>query len=47
MALDVYNEAFISNNYGLGTAKALIFCIIVASFTIIQTSYTKKREVVA
>ncbi len=47
MALDVYNEAFLSNNYGLGTAKALVFCIIVATFTIIQAIYTKKKEVVA
>lgn len=47
MALDIYNEAFISNNYGLGTAKALVFFVIVATFTIIQTLYTKKREVVA
>ncbi len=47
MALDVYFEAFNSNNYGLGTAKALVFCLVAATVSIIQTSYTKKREVVA
>lgn len=45
LALDIYNEAFASNNYGLGTAKAVFFFVLVATITIIQTIYTKRREV--
>jgi raffinose/stachyose/melibiose transport system permease protein len=45
LALDIYNEAFVSNNYGLGTAKAVFFFVIVAAITIIQTVVTKRKEV--
>lgn len=45
LALDIYQEAFTSNNYGLGEAKALVFFIVVASVTILQTVYTKRKEI--
>jgi raffinose/stachyose/melibiose transport system permease protein len=45
IALNIYQEAFRNNRYGLGTAKALIFFVIVALITIIQVAYTKKKEV--
>jgi raffinose/stachyose/melibiose transport system permease protein len=45
IALNIYQEAFRNNRYGLGTAKALVFFVIVALITIIQVAYTKKREV--
>lgn len=45
LALDIYNEAFASNNYGFGTAKAIFFFVVVAAITIIQTIYTKRKEV--
>lgn len=45
VALNIYKEAFQNNRYGLGTAKALIFFIIVAIVTTLQVVYTKRKEV--
>jgi raffinose/stachyose/melibiose transport system permease protein len=45
VALNIYQEAFRNNNYGLGTAKALIFFIVVAIISTIQVAYTKRKEV--
>lgn len=45
LAFDIYTEAFTNNNYGLGTAKAIVFCVVVATITILQTIYTKKKEI--
>ncbi|MDO7906513.1 sugar ABC transporter permease [Paenibacillus sp. JX-17] len=45
VALDIYNEAFTNNRLGLGTAKAIIFFIIVAIITSVQVRATKNREV--
>jgi len=45
LAMNIYTEAFINNRYGMGTAKAIIFFIVVATVTSIQVSLTKKREV--
>lgn len=45
VALNVYKEAFQNNRYGLGTAKALIFFVIVAALTALQVYYTKQKEV--
>lgn len=47
VALDVYQEAFTSNNFGLGSAKAMIFCVVVAAISIFQVMVTKKKEVEA
>lgn len=47
VALNIYKEAFQNNRYGLGTAKSLIFFVIVASVTTMQVLYTKKKEVEA
>ncbi|MDP4098544.1 sugar ABC transporter permease [Paenibacillus sp. P96] len=47
VALNIYNEAFVNNRYGLGTAKAFIFFIIVAAVTSLQVRLTKSREVEA
>ncbi|GAB2720207.1 carbohydrate ABC transporter permease [Paenibacillus thermoaerophilus] len=47
VAMNIYNEAFQNNRFGLGTAKALIFFIVVAIITSIQVAITKKREVEA
>lgn len=47
VALNIYNEAFQNNRYGLGTAKAMIFFIVVAVITTIQVKYTKSKEVEA
>ncbi|CAM4346341.1 sugar ABC transporter permease [Paenibacillus alkaliterrae] len=45
VAMNIYYEAFKNNRYGLGTAKAVIFFIVVTVITMIQVSITKKREV--
>jgi raffinose/stachyose/melibiose transport system permease protein len=47
VALNIYHEAFRNNRFGVGTAKALIFFIIVAAITMLQVYYTKKKEVEA
>ncbi len=45
VSLNIYQEAFRNNALGLGSAKAVIFFIIVALITVIQVTVTKKREV--
>ncbi|AIQ39391.1 sugar ABC transporter permease [Paenibacillus sp. FSL R7-0297] len=47
VAMNIYNEAFLNNRYGLGTAKALLFFVIVALITVIQVRLTKSKEVEA
>lgn len=47
VAINIYQEAFQNNRYGLGTAKSIIFFLVVAVFTTIQVMITKKREVEA
>ena len=47
VALDIYNEAFIRNRMGLGSAKAFIFFVIVAAITVTQVWLTKRKEVEA
>lgn len=47
VALNIYNEAFLNNRYGLGTAKSLLFFIVVAVITLIQVRLTKSKEVEA
>ncbi|WP_141506574.1 carbohydrate ABC transporter permease [Paenibacillus luteus] len=47
VALNIYAEAFQNNRYGLGTAKSLIFFIVVAVITLIQVRVTKSKEVEA
>lgn len=45
VSINIYQEAFRNNNYGLGTAKALVFFIVVAIISTIQVMYTKRKEV--
>ncbi|MCP3741719.1 carbohydrate ABC transporter permease [Rossellomorea sp. BNER] len=47
VAINIYQEAFQNNRYGLGTAKSILFFIVVAVFTTIQVMMTKKKEVEA
>jgi len=47
LALNIYTESFVNNNYGLGSAKAVIFFLVVAAITVTQVYLTKKREVEA
>jgi raffinose/stachyose/melibiose transport system permease protein len=45
VALNIYLEAFQTNRYGLGSAKALLFFLVVATVSIIQVFLTKRKEV--
>jgi raffinose/stachyose/melibiose transport system permease protein len=45
VSINIYQEAFRNNRYGLGTAKALVFFIVVAIISTIQVMYTKRKEV--
>ncbi|MEQ6377890.1 sugar ABC transporter permease [Bacillaceae bacterium S4-13-58] len=45
LAIHIYQEAFNYNRFGLGSAKALIFFLIVAFITLLQVSFTKRKEV--
>jgi raffinose/stachyose/melibiose transport system permease protein len=47
VAMNIYNEAFQNNRYGLGTAKAILFFVIVAVITMLQVRATKNTEVEA
>jgi raffinose/stachyose/melibiose transport system permease protein len=47
LALNIYKESFTNNNLGLGSAKAIIFFVVVAAITVTQVYLTKKREVEA
>jgi len=44
-AMNIYNEIFNKNNFGYGQAKAILFLLVVAVFTLIQVNITKKKEV--
>lgn len=44
-AINIYNEMFTIGNYGYGQAKAIVFFVLVASVTLIQTYMNKKKEV--
>lgn len=43
--LDIYREAFQNNNYGLGSAKALVFFVIVLIITQLVLKVFERREV--
>ena len=46
-ALNIYFEAFEANNYGLGSAKAVLFFLVVGVVTLLQVSITKRWEIEA
>jgi len=47
VALDIYNTAFNSNQYGYGSAKSVILFVMVAFITILQVTLFKKKEIEA
>ena len=47
MALNIYKEAFVVNNMGIGQAKAVIFFILVTAISLTQVYFNKKKEVEA
>jgi raffinose/stachyose/melibiose transport system permease protein len=46
-AMNIYYEAFSSNNYGLGSAKAILFFLVVGVISTAQVLITKRWEVEA
>ncbi|MBB6636283.1 carbohydrate ABC transporter permease [Cohnella thailandensis] len=47
VAMNIYYEAFRDNNFGLGSAKAVIFFLVVVVITAVQVILTKRKEVEA
>ena len=45
LAINIYKEAFLYGNYGLGSAKAIVFFVCVAVMSYLQVRFTQKREV--
>lgn len=45
IAYNIYTEAFNAGNYGLATAKSLVFFVMVLVVTMIQLRFFKSREV--
>lgn len=43
--LDIYREAYVNNNYGYGSAKAVLLSAIIVLITALQLRFTSKREV--
>jgi raffinose/stachyose/melibiose transport system permease protein len=44
-ALNIYREAFDYNNYGLASAKAVLFFLVVGAITVSQVNATKRLEI--
>jgi raffinose/stachyose/melibiose transport system permease protein len=44
-AMNIYNEAFTYNNYGMGSAKAVLFFLVVGAISTVQVILTKRMEV--
>lgn len=47
VAYNIYQEAFSNNQYGLATAKSLVFVLFVLAVTAIQMKITKSKEIEA
>lgn len=45
VTLDIYREAFQNNNYGLGSAKSLVFFVAVLIITQLVLKYMRSKEV--
>lgn len=45
VALNIYNEAFNISRFGMGSAKAILFFLIVAVISLLQVWATKSKEV--
>ncbi|MRG87860.1 carbohydrate ABC transporter permease [Salinibacillus xinjiangensis] len=45
LALQIYQEAFVNNQYGFGSAQAVVFFMMVALITLGQVALMKRKEV--
>lgn len=44
MAINIYQEAFINNNYGYGASKAMLFFLVVIAVSICQVYMNRRKE---
>ena len=47
VSMNLYEEAFSRNNYGLGSAKAIVFFMFILVISLLQVRFTKSKEVEA
>ena len=45
ISMNLYTEAFTRNNYGLGSAKAMLFFVILLIVSQLQVHFSRKQEV--
>ncbi len=45
IAINIYDEAFVNRNMGVGQAKSIIFFIMLLGVALVQVYYNKRREV--
>ncbi len=45
VAINIYDEAFVNRNMGIGQAKAILFFIVLLFVALIQVYYNKRKEV--
>ena len=43
LAINIYQEAFEKNNYGVGNAKAILFFVTVVVFSLLQNYLTRRN----
>ena len=45
VAINIYDEAFVNRNMGVGQAKAILFFMILLVIALVQVYYNKRKEV--
>jgi len=45
LAMNIYNEIFTKSHFGYGQSKAFIFFVCIMAFTLMQVSFTRRKEV--
>lgn len=47
VSMNLYEEAFSRNNYGLGSAKAIVFFVFILCISLLQVHFTRSKEIEA